>query len=141
MLTRGMKRLRKLGIARGEKGFTLIETVAALALLGIIAAGLFSGLGTNSKVLHNTDTQETAKNLAETQLEFVKGQSYVPNATTYTAAAIPAAQFGYYTATITAVDGSALSPPRDGNIQKIIVAIKLTKNGQTIYTLEGYKVR
>jgi prepilin-type N-terminal cleavage/methylation domain-containing protein len=140
MLNLRLLKIRKPGIVRDQSGFTLVEVVIAIALLGIVAAGLFTGLGTTSKVLLHTDARETAKNLAETQMEFVKGQIYTPGSGTavYTPAPIPPAQQGAYTASIEVFDGLSLVPPRDGYLQKIVVTI--TGPGIT-YTLEGYKVK
>jgi prepilin-type N-terminal cleavage/methylation domain-containing protein len=138
---------RKRGIARDQSGFTLVEVVIAIALLGIIVAALANGLGTASNVLLKNDTRQTAKNLAETQMESVKNQPFVPGATTYPLASILPPQQGVYTATITVVDGSnptvfdPLAIPsqgRDSSLQKIIV--KIFKSGVLVYTLEGYKV-
>jgi prepilin-type N-terminal cleavage/methylation domain-containing protein len=145
MLNIRLKKLRKTGIARDEKGFTLVEAVISIALIGIIVAGLFTGLGTASKVLLRTDARETAKNLAETQMEYIKGQAFN---SVYTKALIPAAQQGGYTASINVINGSdtavfgpdPLHPEekRNSYLQKIIVTI--TGPGIT-YTLEGYKAR
>lgn len=137
MLRDRLTKLRKTRMAQDQRGFTLVEVLVSIALLGIVAAGLFTGLGTTSKVLFNTDARETAKNLAETQMEYVKKQPFVLGAATYHAAPLPPEQSGY-TATIAVVTGSALTPARDDNLQKIIVTISVA--GIT-YTLEDYKVR
>jgi len=114
---------------KGEKGFSLIEVLVSLALLGIIGVGFLSSLCTVSAVTITTDEQETARNLAETQMEYVKGQAY---ATSYATASIPD-EYGGYTATI---DVDSLY---DSNIQKITVTIE--RHGEEVTTLEGYKVR
>jgi len=113
---------------KNEKGASLIETVVALALLGIIAVAFLSGLATASKALFITDEQATAKNLAGSQMEIVKKQSY---SLSYTPAPIPSEYVGY-SATI---DTELLM---DGNMQKITVTIE--RNGKKVTTLEDYKV-
>jgi len=114
---------------KGEKGFSLIEVLIALALAGIIAVGFLSSLATVSAVTITTDERETAWNLAKTQMEYVKDQAY---ATSYATAPIPD-EYGGYTATI---DVESLHDP---SIQKITVTIE--RHGEEITTLEGYKVR
>ena len=144
MLNLRLLKIRKPGIVGSEKGFTLVEVVISIALLGIVTAGLFTGLSTTSKVLLQNDSRQTAKNLAETQMEFVKSQNY-NLAGGYTTAPIPPEQSGSYTASITVINGWLLIPPdyppedtRDSSLQKIIVTI----NGPDVtYILEGYKVK
>ena len=114
---------------KSENGFSLIEVLISLALLGIIAVGFLSSLSTVSAVVLTADDRETAKNLAETQLEYVKGQVY---ATSYTPASI-SPEYGSYTAMID------VEPLQDSNIQKITVTIK--HNNKAVTKLEGYKVK
>lgn len=135
-----IKKFKKL--LRNEKGFTLVEAVASIALIGIVGAALYSGLATASTVLLNTDARETAKNLAETQMEFVKAQNFVTGSGTsvYSPAPIPP-EHSAFTASIdvkTGSDSGFFNPVRDDTIQKIIVTI--TGVGVT-YSLEGYKTR
>lgn len=146
MLNLRLIKTRKKGIARDQSGFTLVEVVISIMLLGIITAALANGLGTASNVLLKNDTRQTAKNLAESQMESVKNQLFVPGAISYTPVSIPPEQTGY-TATITVVDGSDTtvfdplaipSQGRDNSLQKITV--KIFKSGVLVYTLEGYKV-
>jgi len=113
-----------------EKGFTLLEVILSIALLGIICIAVLAGLSTASKALFTADQLETAKNLAETQIEYIKGQPY---ATTYVPPPIPP-EYAGYSAT---VDISSITS-RDGNIQKITIIIE--HSGKQVTTLEGYKV-
>ena len=64
-------------------GFTLIETVIAVGILGLIGAGILTALNTNSRATRVLDEQVVAANLAATYLESIKefpyGHTY-PNA-------------------------------------------------------------
>jgi prepilin-type N-terminal cleavage/methylation domain-containing protein len=113
----------------GERGFSLIEVVVSLALLGIIGVGFLSILATVSKVTFTTDERQTASNLAETQMEYVKSQGY---ATSYEPAPIPPEYASY----IVSIDASSL---QDSNIQKITVTVR--HQNKVPARLEGYKVR
>jgi prepilin-type N-terminal cleavage/methylation domain-containing protein len=112
-----------------ERGFSLLEVIVSLALLGIVGVGLLSALATVSSVTLKTDERQTATNLAETQMEYVKNQGY---AASYTPAPIPSNYVGY-TVNITA------SSLQDSNIQKITVVTG--RAGKVPVRLEGYKVR
>lgn len=123
---------------KNEKGFTLIETVVSIAILGIVAVGLLSGLGTASKVLIRTDERETARNLAESQMEYIMKANY---ATSYDTIPIPSEYAGYTISSVVTNDITS----RDTDIQKIRITVKyndrpiilsLTSN----CTLENYKV-
>ncbi len=75
-----MLRLRvtkKLG--GGESGVTLIETLVALAVLGLIAVVFLSGLATAARATLIADEQATAESLARSEIEYVKSQDYINN--------------------------------------------------------------
>jgi len=131
--------LKKKTPMKSERGFTLIETLIAIAVLGLIAVAFFTGLATASKVLFITDQRQTAQALAQSQLEYVKGiPGLLPG---YNPAPVPDefTDAGYSVAII--CDGIT---SRDENIQMVRIVVShygtpiiLTGNS----TLEGYKVR
>jgi len=61
---------------KNEKGFSLIEVMLAIALLGIIAIAFLGALSTASKALFIADERATAESLARSQMEYVKNQEY-----------------------------------------------------------------
>jgi len=117
---------------KSEKGFSLIEVLISLAILGMIAVAFLSALATNSRATLIIDERTTAKNLAASQMEYVKSKNYTA---LYPPAAIPNDKdYVGYSANITA---EPLHDPDDG-IQKITVKIK--HDDKVVTTLEGYKV-
>ena len=119
---------------RQKEGITFLETVIALAVLGVVSVSFLNGLTTASKSVFITDEHSTAESLAESQMEWVKNSVYSYNAT-YSTAPIPDGKdFFQYSANVLA---SPLHTPDDG-IQKITVIIK--RSGNNVFSLEGYKV-
>ena len=112
---------------KGEKGFSLVETLVALALLGVISASFLSGVAQTSTARVTADERVSAKVLAETIMENVKKQTFY---STYNFT-IPEEYEGY-TATINATS------ERNDNIQKIIITIH--HRSSDVLTLENYKV-
>ena len=131
-----MRRFRMLSIFNDrESGVAFLETVVALAILGVIAVTFLNGLTTASKSTFIADEQTTAASLAQSQLEWVKNADYSYNATAYSPAPIPVGKdYINYSVVIAA---SPLYDPDDG-IQKITVTVKHSDKG--VIKLEGYKV-
>ena len=122
-----LRRFKKLDTS-GEKGSALLETLMAIAILGLVGTAFTSGLSTSSHALIVTDKGGTAKNLAETQMEHVKKHGYEGS---YSPVPIPP-EHSTYAAQISS------APFEDGNIQKITVTID--QDGKAVKVLEGYKV-
>lgn len=105
-----------------------METVVALALLGIIAAVFLGALGTSSNSRLLADEHDSARIIAESQMENIRKQTY---AFSYDEVPILPEYPGY----------SALidvENMRNGNIQKITVTI--SHYGRELTKLESYKV-
>lgn len=124
---------------KNEKGFSLIEVLVCCALVGIVGVAILISLGTASKILIVADQHETAKNLAETQMEFVKDLSY--SSTTYPAyyPTIPTAVSDYPQFDVSTV--AVHVPNRGAEIQKVTVTITHHLEGKVIFVLEDYKLK
>ena len=136
MVVRLMNKLTS--VFRGKsKGVGLIETMIAIALLGIVAVAFLGGISIAFKALFIADERTTAQSLAQSQMEYVK------NCTYNNTAPIPYEQINDVTSPdypdyTFSVNVTLLYPPDDG-IQKIIITIK--HHDKEVLTLEDYKVK
>jgi prepilin-type N-terminal cleavage/methylation domain-containing protein len=129
-MARKLKQTLVRAAARGQKGFGLVETLVAVAILGTSVAAFISGLSAGSIAVRGQDVTAVSQGLAQTQMEYTKSYAYNPSAVTYPAVTAPT---GYSIS----VSVSAV-PSADTNIQKITVTVSRT--GETPVTVAGYKV-
>jgi len=114
----------------GERGFGLVETLAAVAILGVVVVAFVVGLSSGAIAVREGNQELVAQSLAQTQLEYVKDYPYDSAATTYPTVDTPE---GY---SICVEVGSI--PDTDTDIQKIMVTI--SRDEEDILTVEDYKV-
>ena len=113
-----------------ETGIALVESLVAVAVLGVAVVTFVVALSTGSLAVQESDQEVTVQSLARTQLEYTKGYPYDPDAITYPTVSAPA---GYgISVAVTSV------PDTDTDIQKITVDI--SRDGEAIMTIEDYKV-
>jgi prepilin-type N-terminal cleavage/methylation domain-containing protein len=110
---------------KSEKGITLLETILALAILGIISASFLSGVAMTSSARVTADECASGKILAESLMEGIKKEPYLP----YYSVTVPS-DFPGYTANVSVVENN--------NIQDITVRIE--RRSREVFTLESYKV-
>jgi prepilin-type N-terminal cleavage/methylation domain-containing protein len=135
-----------------SRGFTLIEVLIALALMGTIAITILSALSTASLALITADKRATAESLARSQMEFAKNQGYeeAPDDGEATYNEITPIPDGYTICSVNRAGGTVngvIGIPwdsednepveEDDGLQKIELVIK--HNDKVVITLEGYK--
>jgi type II secretory pathway pseudopilin PulG len=112
-----------------ETGSSLLETIVALALLGIIAVAFLGALATSSNARSIADEHVSARILAESQMEDIKKQNYLLS---YTVNSSMLAEY----------PGYSISNPQvvslGNGIQKITITV--SHHNRVIHTLESYKV-
>lgn len=138
---------KRLRILRGnEAGISLIETLVALAILGIVAVIFVIGLSTVFTGVTISQERVTAESLAKSQLEYIKAQDFIAvedynpedPALRYQLIDIPQdlADRGY---------DIAITPPEIvvvpggwGEVQR--VAVVISRNGEDILTISEYRL-
>lgn len=113
-----------------ERGLGLVESVVAVAILGVAIVAFAVALSTGSIAVREENQEVVAQRLVRNQLECIKGYPYDPEATTYPTVD---SQEDY-----TIFVGVTPTPDNDINIQKITVTI--SHDGEDILTVENYKV-
>ena len=113
------------------RGFTMVEIVIAIALIGVIAVAILSALSTASMALIIADERATAESLARSQIEYVKDQEYIDYS--------DPAHEDYLL--ITTPEGYEIEPviveQLQEGLQKITVTV--SRDGEVKVTLEDYK--
>ena len=128
-----------------ETGIGLVETLAAVAILGIAATSFVLSLSTGAIAVREDDQIVAAQSLAHTQLEYVKNYPYDPEATTYPYVYTYDEDYNPNPITLpegysmSAVVSSITQAGGDPDIQKITVTV--SKDGVELLAVEDYKVR
>jgi prepilin-type N-terminal cleavage/methylation domain-containing protein len=117
-----------------QKGFTLIETLVALAILGILASVFLSGLVITTDASIDNDERATADSLVRAQMEYIRTCTYQYDVSEYAVnptLSIPAG-WEIPPSTVEKVHAS------DDGIQKVTVSARHL--GNTVLVVTTYKV-
>jgi type II secretory pathway pseudopilin PulG len=136
----GGRRIPKgMGPMNGERGISVVEMLIGLMLLGVLAVAFFGGLSASLRAFFLADELETARNIAEKQMEYVMELDYATS-NQYTPADI-STDYPNYTVNnpIIAVDVT----PEGSNvhIQKVAITVYHDSEPEPVITLEDYKVQ
>jgi prepilin-type N-terminal cleavage/methylation domain-containing protein len=129
-------------IGKKKNGFSLVEVLIALLLLGIVGFGFLEVLANSSAHTLNADVRATAESIARTEMEYVKSLNYdgTHNPPTYTPQAAPNASW-QVVVTAVRLDPKSDGTGNDDGIQKITIIVRHDRGGNwtDVITLEGYK--
>jgi prepilin-type N-terminal cleavage/methylation domain-containing protein len=122
-----IKRIKR--ITSSQKGFGLVETLVAVAILGTAIVTFIVALSTGAISVGENDQETVAQRLAQSQIEYTKNLAY---SSTGIYATITAPTGYSLTVTSTSVAGT------DTNIQKITVTV--LHNSNSVLVVSDYKV-
>jgi type II secretion system protein I len=122
-------------LIKSKNGFTLIEVLVAMAILSIVSVGFLSALTTSSKAAASIDSMDTGKVIAQSQMEYVKQQTFQSSGI-YSVNTDLMAEYPGYSVSI---PPASTAPGRDVFIQKIVVIVGHA--GKEVARLEDCKVK
>lgn len=127
---------------RDQKGLGLVDSMVAIAIMGVAIAAFLVALSTGTMAVSQVEEEVVAQSLARSQLEYVKSYPYDSEAATYPY--VYTYDETYNPNPITLPEGYTIAvvvsstPDTDTDIQKITVSI--SRDGDDILIVEDYKV-
>jgi Tfp pilus assembly protein PilV len=123
-----------------QAGFSLIDVLLAMALIGILGVALPGTLSMANRATTTANYDMTAESLARSQMDYIQNQTYDTANSTPVYALIPDIPFPYNIVTPMA---QRLDPKGDGiinddGLQQITVTVKHSET--VVFTLVDYKV-
>ncbi|KKN10814.1 hypothetical protein LCGC14_1032790 [marine sediment metagenome] len=116
---------------QGQRGISILETLAAVGILGFIGVAFLSALSTTTKSTGLYEQRFTASVLAQSQIEILKATAYDDTDPYYESVSSPASMPPGYDILIYTV------PQEDGNKQEITV--KVIRDGHHLFELTTIK--
>ena len=135
-----MKMSQKLFL-NSEQGMTLIETLMGLLIISIVAVAFLMSMSTASKAVIISQERVTAENLAKSQMEYIRSQTYDADNNPPYYAELPTEDIpANYDITVLT---ERMDPEEDGaldddGLQKLTVIVN--HDGLERFRLEGYRM-
>lgn len=113
-----------------QRGFLMVETVFAIAIVGTAVATAAGAMSVSAKVMERASVRTTAAWIAVSQAELIRDASYVTTGGTYASVPTPAL--------FTVSNSTSAFPGGDASIQNVTITVQ--RNGVTVLTSEIVKV-
>ena len=125
---------------RNQKGFSLIEVLLAMALVGILGTAIPSALSTANRATIISNKHAMAESLARSQIDSIQNQPYdkTNNPPVYTVISNLPPGYSIVTPMAARLDPKGDGTSNDDGLQQISVTIKY--DAKVAYTLIDYKV-
>lgn len=123
-----------------QNGFSLIEVLLAMALVGILGAAVPGAFSTANKTTIIGNEHTMAESLARSQMDYVQNQTYdsTDNPPVYTVLSNLPTGYSIVTPMAARLDPKGDGTANDDGLQQITVTIK--QGTSIVYTLIDFKV-
>lgn len=112
-----------------RKGFSLVETMVALALLGVIVVTVLGSFSTVSLAVKRHTTATSLDRLARSEAEYIKSQAYVAKPGTYASLAAPGYAFSLQILYYNPANGTFVTTNADNGLQQIVLTVTAAAGG------------
>jgi len=123
-----------------QNGFSLIEILVAIALVGILGMAIPGALSTANRTTIISNEHTMAESLARSQMDYIQNQSYdsIDNPPVYAVLSNLPATYSIVTLMATRLDPKGDGTAQDDGLQQITVTVK--HGTEIVYTLIDFKV-
>jgi prepilin-type N-terminal cleavage/methylation domain-containing protein len=123
-----------------QNGFSLIEVLLAMALVGILGTAVPGALSTANKTTITNNEHTMSESLARSQMDYVQNQPYDSANTTpvYTLLSNLPSGYSIVTPMAARLDPKGDGTANDDGLQQIIVTVK--HGTKVVFTLIDFKV-
>ncbi len=124
-----------------QRGFTLIETTVAIALMAVIIVTILSAFSAITLATRRHQQQSTLDLVTRRDAEFIKSQAYsaTPKATPYTNIAVAGYSFSYQTLYYDPILKTFATGNADNGLQELVLTVTGPNNAKE--TLDVLKVQ
>jgi type II secretory pathway pseudopilin PulG len=130
----------RLRFFRVQRGITLIDTVVALGILGLVGVAFLSALVTTSRAVMMNQEDVIVESVAKSQVEHIKAQDYIPVddyiPETYCYEKIVDIPTGY---DVEIIPPQTIVAPDLGPFELQIVTVVVKRNGEGVFTMSMYR--
>ena len=125
---------------RNQEGFSLIEVLLAMLLVGVLGTAIPNALSGANRATMTANEHTTAESLARSEMDYVQNQPYDSANTTPMYAVLPnlPSSYSIVTPMATRLDPRGDGTATDDGLQQIAVAVK--HGTRIIFTLVDFKV-
>lgn len=126
---------------KGRRGFTLIETTVAIALMAVIIVTILGAFSAITLATRRHQQESTLDLMTRRDAEFIKSQAYsaTPKATPYANIAVAGYAFSYQTLYYDPIAKTFLTTNADNGLQQLVLTVTGPNNARE--TLDFLKVQ